>query len=108
MRPKVHWGPVQVIGLRNAKQASGHSSVRSTVDAAVAPIDAAACWSSSAVIPLSTVRVISASPCHLHGRDVDTGLAEERSDRADDAGAVGVPEEQQHAIGVQLQVEVVQ
>ena len=37
------------------------------------------------------------APGHLHGGDVDAGLAEQRADRADDAGAVGVAEEQQDA-----------
>ena len=48
------------------------------------------------------------APGHLHGGDVDAGLAQDRADRADHAGPVGVAEEQQDAVGVELQVEAVQ
>src|SRR3954447_7154926 len=44
---------------------------------------------------------------HLGAGDVDAGLAEGGTDRADDAGAVGVDEEQQVAGQVQVHVEPV-
>ena len=62
---------------------------------------------------MSTVSVISASPpasrrATCIAAMLTPGLAEEGADRADHAGAVDVAEEQQHAVGVELQVEAVQ
>ena len=79
--------------------------------AAVAPIASAISASSSAPTALSTVSAISASPPglrgHLHAGDVDPRLAERGADRADDAGAVGVAEEQQVPSAVEVDVEPV-